>query len=64
MIILNIISWIAITAYVLIRVFRHKPVTRLLIVVFCWTLACWLLDWPSALFLGHIAGYGVAKVSE
>lgn len=64
MIALNIISWLALTTYVLWRMLNHKPVRRLLLVVLCWTLLCWLLDWPSLLFLGHIAGYGVTKVGK
>jgi len=66
MIALNIISWLAITAYSIYLPFigRKPAAYRMLIIVLCWTLLCWLLDWPSALFLGHIAGYGVAKVSK
>ena len=64
MITLNIISWLASTAYVLVRLFNHKPIAKLLMIVLCWTLVCWLLGWPSLLFLGHAVGYGVAKVSK
>ena len=66
MIALNILSWLAITAYsVYLPFVGRKPAAyRMLMIVLGWTLVCWLLGWPSLLFLGHAVGYGVAKVSK